>query len=136
MKRLLHLFNNCRLRTKLLISYVSLVVILLAFWSGSAYNQISRQLLENARSDFHNTFSFACLLLENKIARAERNMTLMAEDPSVSETFSTVYLSQFQQAQSLLDRLTPCWPTSTNRTNTCQRCGFIPITVSRAPAAT
>jgi len=38
MKRLLHLFNNCRLRTKLLISYVSLVVILLVFWGGSAYN--------------------------------------------------------------------------------------------------
>lgn len=107
MKRLLHLFNNCRLRTKLLISYVSLVVILLVFWGGSAYNQINRHLLENARSDFHNTFSFACLLLENKIARAERTVTLMAEDPSVSETFSTMYLSQFQQAQSLLDRFDP-----------------------------
>ena len=107
MKRLLHLFNNCRLRTKLLISYVSLVVILLVFWGGSAYNQINRHLLENARSDFHNTFSFACLLLENKIARAERTLTLMAEDPSVSGTFSTMYLSQFQQAQSLLDRFDP-----------------------------
>ena len=70
MKRLLHLFNNCRLRTKLLISYVSLVVILLAFWGGSAYNQINRQLVENARSDFHNTFSFACLLLENSTSLA------------------------------------------------------------------
>lgn len=107
MKKLLHMFNNCRLRTKLLISYICLVVILLCFWGGSAYTQINRQLAGNARADFRNTFSFACLLLENKIARAQRTLTLMAEDSSVWETFSTIYLSQFQQAQSLLERFDP-----------------------------
>lgn len=100
-------FNSCRLRTKLLVSYVCLVVILLVFWGGSAYTQINRQLVENARTDLSNTLSFACLLLENKTARAQRTMTMMAEDSSVSETFGTMYFSQFQQAQSLLDRFDP-----------------------------
>ena len=100
-------YANLRLGTKLLVSYSSLLVILLVFWCFSSYLQINRQLTANARTEFRNSSEFSGILLKNKLRRAEQALQLMAEDEGAVETFSAPYLSQFQQAQNLLRKFDP-----------------------------
>ncbi len=100
-------FRDLRLRTKLMISYSALLLILLVFWGMSAYLQINRQLTQNAQKEFTDSAELTAILLENKIQRAERALRLIVENRGAAETFSAPYLSQYQQASNLLRQFDP-----------------------------
>ncbi len=107
MNRLTRRIHSLRLHTKLLLSYVFIILIPLVTWSVVSYSQTNARLRANAESDLDSMVRFTKQTIQNRLFLAEQTLNLFAEDYSIAAIVNANYVSEYQKAQDLLGRFDP-----------------------------
>ncbi len=107
MARLWKRFNDLQLRSKLIISYSIVVLVLMLFWGVSSYAQMNSQLADLAQREFDEMVISTTSRIQNKTDRAVRALLVMARNGGIIELFSSPMLTPYQQADMVNNQFDP-----------------------------
>lgn len=91
------LFNNLKLRNKLLLSYVLVGMLPFFVFSFSLLWQANRQLYENAQQSFSSVFDTAASGIQQKTLQIENAVQIVCQDSNMAQILNNHYDSYYDK---------------------------------------
>ncbi len=99
--------RRIRFQTKLLLSYIVVVLIPISAWSVMSYIQTNESLLAQANGSFDDVFASAHDSMERKFSDVEKALSFVSSDVMFARILSVPYLNDYMKYSDVTFRLDP-----------------------------
>lgn len=99
--------KRLRYQTKLLLSYMLVVLVPMVVWSVLSFVQTNESLLEHANASFNDVFSSIADVMDRKLTDIDKSLSFVSTDASFARTITSTYINDYTKYYDVTYRLDP-----------------------------